>query len=48
MILDRVNCIIYASISKRTSEKLLSEYAKKMNYDVISFESYIAHQTKVL
>ena len=40
MILDRVNCIIYASISKRTSEKLLSEYAKKMNYDVISFESY--------
>ena len=31
MILDRVNGIIYASISKRTSEKLLSEYAKKMN-----------------
>ena len=40
MILDRINCIIYASISKRTSEKLLSEYAKKMNYDVISFKSY--------
>jgi len=40
MILDRVNCIIYASLSKRTSQKLLSEYAKKMNYDVISFKSY--------
>ena len=40
MILDRVNCIIYASLSKRTSQKLLSEYAKKINYDVISFKSY--------
>ena len=40
MILDRLNGFIYASISKRTSEKLLSEYAKKMNYDVISFKSY--------
>jgi len=40
MILDRVNCIIYASLSKRTSKKLLSEYAKRMNYDVISFKSY--------
>ena len=40
MILDRVNGFIYASISKRTSEKLLSEYAKKINYDVISFKSY--------
>ena len=40
MILDRVNGFIYASISKRTSEKLLLEYAKKINYDVISFKSY--------
>ena len=40
MILDRVNHFIYASISKRTSEKLLHEYAKKINYDVISFKSY--------
>ncbi|MEC8616686.1 MAG: arginine deiminase-related protein, partial [Bacteroidota bacterium] len=40
MILDRVNGFIYASISKRTSEKLLLEYAKKINYEVISFKSY--------
>ncbi len=40
MILDRVNCIIYASISIRTSEKLLSEYADKINYDIVTFKSY--------
>ena len=40
MILDRVNKFIYASISTRTSLKLLNEFAQKISYDVISFKSH--------
>ena len=40
MILDRVNKYIYASISTRTSLKLLNEFAQKISYDVISFKSH--------
>ena len=40
MILDRVNKYIYASISTRTSLKLLNEFAQKISYEVISFKSH--------
>ena len=40
MILDRVNKYIYASISTRTSLKLLKEFAQKISYEVISFKSH--------
>jgi len=40
MILDRVNKFIYASISTRTSLKLLNEFAQKISYEVISFKSH--------
>ena len=40
MILDRANKFIYASISTRTSLKLLNEFAQKISYEVISFKSH--------
>ena len=40
MVLDRVNHIVYASISERTSLKLLSSFCKKINYKLIHFKSY--------
>ena len=35
MVLDRVNHIVYASISERTSLKLLSSFCKNINYKCI-------------
>ena len=40
MILDRINKIAYASISERTSEKILNDFANQMNYKIISFSSF--------
>ena len=40
MVLDRLNHIVYASISERTSLKLLSSFCKKINYKLIYFKSY--------
>ena len=40
MVLDRVNHIVYASISERTSLKLLSSFCEKSNYKLIHFKSY--------
>ena len=39
MILDRVNKISYAAISERTSEKILIDFGRQMNYEIISFSS---------
>jgi len=44
MILDRPNKIIYATLSERTSEELLKQYAKEIGYSLVSFSSY--HQVK--
>jgi hypothetical protein len=44
MILDRQNKIIYASISERTSLKLLNIYSESINYDLVSFKSF--HKVK--
>ncbi len=40
MVLDRLNHIVYASISERTSLKLLSSFCKRINYKLIHFKSY--------
>ena len=40
MILDRVNKIAYAAISERTSPKVLNDFALKMNYQTVSFNSF--------
>lgn len=40
MILDRLNKIIYASVSERTSIELLDIYANKINYELVTFKSY--------
>lgn len=48
MILDRQNKIIYASISERTSIKLLNIFSKKMDYELIYFESFHKVQNKKL
>jgi hypothetical protein len=37
MVLDRVNRIAYACLSPRTSEKVLQEFAQKMDYRLVSF-----------
>jgi len=39
MILDHINKIAYACISSRTNEMALSDFSKKMNYAVISFDA---------
>lgn len=39
VILDRVNKLAYASLSPRTNKDVLDEFAKLMNYKVISFHS---------
>ena len=44
MILDRPNKIIYATLSERTSEELLKQYAQEIGYSLVSFSSY--HQAK--
>ena len=52
MILDRVNKIAYAAISKRTSPKVLNDFALKMNYQTVSFNSFhknaVYHHTNVM
>jgi len=40
MILDRVNKIAYAAISERTSPQVLEDFALKMNYQTVSFNSF--------
>jgi hypothetical protein len=37
MVLDRVNRIAYACLSPRTSEQVLKEFARKMDYRLVSF-----------
>ncbi len=40
MLLDRVNRIIYASISDRTNRDVLDQFADKFNYKIVAFTSY--------
>lgn len=40
VILDRMNNIAYAAISARTDETILREFAERMNYKTIIFDSY--------
>lgn len=39
MVLDRCNKIVYAAKSQRTSEKVLEDFCKQMNYSPVCFES---------
>ena len=49
MILDRPNKIIYATLSERTSEELLKQYAREIGYELVAFRSYHnAKQKEVL
>lgn len=40
MILDRPNKIVYASLSERTNEEVLSVFCEKTGYDSVTFTSY--------
>ena len=40
MILDRLNKIIYAALSERTSEELLKQYSREIGYELVAFRSY--------
>ena len=40
MILDRENKIVYACKSYRTSEQVLADFCKQMNYSPVFFEAY--------
>ena len=39
MVLDRVNHIAYAGLSRRTSRKVLEEFCRKMSYKPVIFEA---------
>lgn len=39
LVLDRINRIAYACLSPRTSAEILEEFARKMDYQVVSFTS---------
>jgi hypothetical protein len=39
MVLDRVNHITYAGLSRRTSRKVLEEFCRKMSYKPVIFEA---------
>jgi hypothetical protein len=47
MVLDRVNHIIYAALSPRTSQKTLEHAAKILGYKVIAFKSYDAKNKRI-
>ena len=40
MVIDRINKIVYASISERTNADLLLVVCEKLNYELVSFKSY--------
>jgi hypothetical protein len=44
MVLDRVNKIAYATLSERTSLKVLRDFSKKMRYKMVYFDSF--HDSK--
>ena len=39
LVIDHENKIVFASLSQRTNKKALQEWNKKMNYEIITFES---------
>jgi hypothetical protein len=47
MVLDHQKRIIYASISPRTDENVLAEFAKHLRYKVVSFTAYGAQKEKI-
>jgi len=40
MVIDRINKIVYASISERTNADLLPVVCEKLNYKLVAFKSY--------
>lgn len=40
LLLDRVNRVLYAALSERCTEKLLNNFADKMNYSLVSFHAH--------
>lgn len=47
MVLDHQKRIIYAAISPRTDENVLTEFAKHVRYRVVSFKAYGAQKEKI-
>lgn len=47
MILDRVNSVLYACKSERTSEIVIKEYCSKMNYRAVLFSSEDAEKQPI-
>jgi len=47
MVLDHQKKIIYAALSPRTNEEVLSELAKHLRYRVVSFTAYGAHEEAI-
>lgn len=47
MVLDRINNLVYASISTRTHYELLEQFCEDLNYKPISFRSYSNLRNKI-
>ena len=47
MVFDHKNKKIYAAISPRTNEETLTEFAKHVNYDLISFDAVDANGVRI-
>lgn len=46
MVLDRVNKIAYATLSERTSLKILRDFSKTMRYKMVYFDSFHEYKDK--
>lgn len=47
LVLDRINRLAYASLSPRTHPDALGDFARRLDYDIVSFEAVDRHEQPI-